>query len=100
MSLENCNSTECFAPYDDIIHLRHHVSQNHPQMQLRDRAAQFVPFAALTGCEAAGEGPPNGAEPPPLSTNGFSPYPEQLLLILPADRHLFAKILNWNVPLQ
>ena len=41
------------TPYDDIIHLTHHVSQNHPQMPLRDRAAQFAPFAALTGYEAA-----------------------------------------------
>lgn len=41
------------TPYDDIIHLPHHVSQNHPQMPLRDRAAQFMPFAALTGYEAA-----------------------------------------------
>ena len=41
------------TPYDDIIHLPHHVSQNHPQMSLRDRAAQFAPFAALTGYEAA-----------------------------------------------
>jgi hypothetical protein len=40
-------------PYDDIIHLPHHVSRNHPQMPLRDRAAQFAPFAALTGYEAA-----------------------------------------------
>lgn len=40
-------------PYDDIIRLPHHVSQNHPQMPLRDRAAQFAPFAALTGYEAA-----------------------------------------------
>ena len=41
------------TPYDDIIHLPHHVSQNHPQMPLRERAAQFAPFAALTGYEAA-----------------------------------------------
>lgn len=40
------------TPYDDIIHLPHHVSQNHPQMPLRDRAAQFAPFAALTDYEA------------------------------------------------
>ena len=40
------------TPYDDIIHLPHHVSQNHPQMSMRDRAAQFAPFAALTGYEA------------------------------------------------
>ena len=41
------------TPYDDIIRLPHHVSQNHPQMPMLDRAAQFAPFAALTGYEAA-----------------------------------------------
>ena len=46
-------SPEMKSPYDDIIHLPHHVSQNHPQMPMLDRAAQFAPFAALTGCEAA-----------------------------------------------
>ena len=35
--------------YDDIINLPHHVSKKHPQMSLHDRAAQFAPFAALTG---------------------------------------------------
>ena len=35
--------------YDDIIHLLHHVSQTHSQMPMYDRAAQFSPFAALTG---------------------------------------------------
>lgn len=39
--------------YDDIIHLPHHVSGRHPQMPLSSRAAQFSPFAALTGHEAA-----------------------------------------------
>ena len=40
-------------PYDDIINLPHHVSRNHPQMSMRDRAAQFSPFAALVGYEDA-----------------------------------------------
>lgn len=35
--------------YEDIIHLPHHVSKKHPQMPVQDRAAQFAPFAALTG---------------------------------------------------
>lgn len=35
--------------YDDIINLPHHVSDKHPRMPLSDRAAQFSPFAALTG---------------------------------------------------
>ncbi len=39
--------------YDDIIDLPHHVSSRHPQMAPLDRAAQFSPFAALTGHEAA-----------------------------------------------
>jgi hypothetical protein len=39
--------------YDDIINLPHHVSRSHPQMSAHDRAAQFSPFAALTGYEGA-----------------------------------------------
>lgn len=39
--------------YDDIINLPHHVSKRHPQMSLWNRAAQFAPFAALTGYEEA-----------------------------------------------
>lgn len=35
--------------YDDIIDLPHHVSKKHPQMSMQNRAAQFSPFAALTG---------------------------------------------------
>ena len=37
--------------YDDIIDLPHHQSATHPQMSLHERAAQFAPFAALTGYE-------------------------------------------------
>ncbi len=36
-------------PYADIIHLPHHTAVNRPHMSLYDRAAQFAPFAALTG---------------------------------------------------
>lgn len=39
--------------FDDIINLPHHVSKNHPQMLMSSRAAQFAPFAALTGHEEA-----------------------------------------------
>ena len=39
--------------YDDIINLPHHVSKRHPQMAMKQRAAQFAPFAALTGYEEA-----------------------------------------------
>ena len=39
--------------YDDIIHLPHHVSSTRAHMPLPDRAAQFMPFRALTGYEDA-----------------------------------------------
>lgn len=39
--------------YDDISNLPHHVSKTRPQMSMLDRAAQFSPFAALTGYDAA-----------------------------------------------
>ena len=39
--------------YDDIINLPHHFSTTHPHMTVIDRAAQFSPFAALTGYDAA-----------------------------------------------
>ena len=35
--------------YEDIIHLPHHSSKTHPRMSMLERAAQFSPFAALTG---------------------------------------------------
>ena len=38
--------------YDDIIHLPHPVSTKHARMSRIDRAAQFSPFAALTGYDA------------------------------------------------
>lgn len=40
-------------PYEDMLELPHPVSKMHPQMPRRDRAAQFAPFAALTGYEEA-----------------------------------------------
>ena len=46
MKREECHD------YDDIIALPHHVSETHPPMTRRDRAAQFSSFAALTGYEA------------------------------------------------
>ncbi|MDE6620588.1 MAG: YolD-like family protein [Lachnospiraceae bacterium] len=39
--------------YDDIINLPHHESTKHPKMPALDRAAQFQPFAALSGHDVA-----------------------------------------------
>ena len=38
--------------YDDIINMPHPVSKRYPRMPLAERAAQFSPFAALTGYDA------------------------------------------------
>ena len=39
--------------YGDIINMPHHVSKKHPAMPTENRAAQFSPFAALTGYDDA-----------------------------------------------
>ena len=39
--------------YGDILSFPHHVSETHPPMPIADRAAQFAPFAALTGYKEA-----------------------------------------------
>ena len=41
------------SKYDEIMGLPHHVSKTRPQMPMSDRAAQFTPFAALTGYDSA-----------------------------------------------
>ena len=38
-------------PYEDIVNLPPHISKNHPQPSMMDRAARFAPFAAITGYE-------------------------------------------------
>ena len=39
--------------YDDIIHLSHYEPKRHPRMPMAARAAQFAPFAAVAGHDAA-----------------------------------------------
>lgn len=41
------------SKYDDMIDLPHPTSRKHPRMSMYERAAQFAPFAALTGYEEA-----------------------------------------------
>lgn len=36
-------------PYEDMLHMQHPTSKTHPRMSVEKRAAQFAPFAALTG---------------------------------------------------
>lgn len=44
---------DTMSKYDDIINLQHHVSKNRTPMSMENRAAQFAPFAALTGHDEA-----------------------------------------------
>ena len=39
--------------YEDMLNLPHPVSKKHPHMSIQERAAQFAPFAALTGYDEA-----------------------------------------------
>lgn len=51
-NMEMGAETEFLTPthrYDDIINLPHPISRIHPPMPIEARAAQFMPFAALTG---------------------------------------------------
>ena len=49
------NIKELHRDYSDIIDHPHHQSTTHPQMSLHNRAAQFMPFAALVGYDSAVE---------------------------------------------
>jgi hypothetical protein len=41
------------SKYEDMVYMPHHVSLRHPRMSRRNRAAQFAPFAAVTGHESS-----------------------------------------------
>lgn len=49
----NYNACDASNPYKDIINLPHHTSSTHMRMPAANRGAQFSPFAALTGYDAA-----------------------------------------------
>ena len=83
--------------YDDIIDMPHHVSRRHPQMSRRQRAAQFMPFAALTGyervieqaaCDAEAAMP--GPTPPatPISAPETGLYPKLIFTRVTSDARI------------
>ena len=70
------------GPYDDIIHLSRPVSKKHPPMPLTKRAAQFLPFAALSGFEGEIAEAARLTEPvPELGEDALVALDEQLALL-------------------
>ncbi len=70
------------GPYDDIIHLSRPVSKKHPPMPMTKRAAQFLPFAALTGFEGEIAEAARLTEPvPELGEDALVALDEQLALL-------------------
>jgi hypothetical protein len=69
--------------YSDMLDLPHHVSTRHPQMSIHDRAAQFSPFAALVGHDAAmRETARYTQDAPDLAQDELSSLDEELGLLL------------------
>ena len=68
--------------YDDIIHLSRPVSKKHPPMPMSKRAAQFLPFAALTGFEGEiAEAARLTEAAPKLGEDALAALDEQLALL-------------------
>lgn len=73
--------------YDDIINLPHHVSQKRSRMSMIDRGAQFSPFAALVGFDAAiAETARLTEDPIELADGGKAMVDEKLRILLEMDR--------------
>lgn len=71
---------------DDIINLPHHVSKNRKPMSMENRAAQFAPFAALTGHDAAiAETARLTSEKPELSLEEFDKLSRRLVYAIEKD---------------
>ena len=68
--------------YDDIIGLPHHVSDNHKKMPMSQRAAQFAPFAALSGYEDAIEEAARHTEARPVLSEDIKEIIEYKLRII------------------
>ena len=72
--------------YDDIINLPHHVSKIRTPMSMENRAAQFAPFAALTGHDAAiAETARLTSEKPELSAEELDKLSRRLVYAIEKD---------------
>lgn len=77
------------SKYDDIINLPHHVSQIRTPMSMENRAAQFAPFAALSGHDDAIEETARlTAEKPELSSEEFDKLSRRLVYAIEMDAEI------------
>lgn len=75
------------APYCDILFHRHHVSQSRPRMSVHSRAAQFAPFAALTGYDdIINESARYTEDSPDLGESLKADLNDRLVFLLSRDR--------------
>ena len=73
---------ERLESYEDIIELPHHQSSRRPHMPLNERAAQFSPFAALTGYDdLIRESERETDAPPVLDENELEALNDKLILL-------------------
>ena len=77
------------SKYDDIIDLPHHVSKTRTPMSMENRAAQFAPFAALTGHDSAiAETARLTCEKPELSPEEFDIMSRRLAYAIEKDAEI------------
>lgn len=79
-------------PYEDIMHLSRPVSARHLPMSMHDRAAQFSPFAALTGYDAAIEETARLTDQQIELAEGSKEFLDKQLQKIQANIHLFPEI--------
>ncbi len=78
--------------YEDIINLPHPTSSKHPRMSMSNRAAQFAPFAALTGHSAALEETARYTDTKPELTDEEKEIINNKLLLIISLPHPIVKI--------
>ena len=73
--------------YNDIINLPHPTSARHPRMPIGDRAAQFAPFAALTGYDDV-------IDETARLTDRMTELSEEMKEILDAKQHFLVDVID------
>jgi hypothetical protein len=88
--------------YDDLLDRPHPISKNHRHMSLHDRAAQFAPFAALTGYNEAIDGSlQRGVPKTELSESQSEELNQQIIVLAEQIRsHPLAAVCYYHLPAE